>query len=236
MKDALVNKRMMTFRVSRMNLLILTLSSLFAWLVAAQSTTSIQTGSPLPTNGFVDTSLLPKWEISYQTAVDSYLPVCGESFEIEGDDYWSNSPECRPALTSFQSSASATAMLKVQVYNTSGAVTTDPIGNGRARSCLCFAVVFTPEDDSALDLCLLISPAGEVMIKNGVAVGLQAPEDDLSRTLPRCKDYRGPESGGGSGGGLSQQAVIALAVSVPVAVVAMGTLVVLWIYRRQIFD
>lgn len=126
--------------------------------------------------------MFPQWEISYQ-ALD-YKPVCGVSAEKEGSDYWSNSPECEPAMATFNSSAG-----QAQKYDTSGIVSADAIGRG-TRLCLCYTVWYTPKAGQLLDICLLVGSAGQVLISKGVAVGLQSPETNRAKALPQCKDYQ----------------------------------------------
>ncbi|ORY08844.1 hypothetical protein BCR34DRAFT_657916 [Clohesyomyces aquaticus] len=124
--------------------------------------------------------MFPQWEMSYYAV--NYLPVCGASTELEGDGYWSNSPECESAITTFNATT-----LQVALYDTAGVQWTAKFGQGTSL-CMCYTVSYTPKDGHLLDICLLVGGNGEIIIRSGVAAGLQSPERKKSKALPQCKD------------------------------------------------
>ena len=148
-------------------------------LFAACVSAATRDGQQFPRQGTAgDSVMLPQWEISY--SAENFKPVCGVSYEKEGDEYWSNSPECAPAMRAFHSSAD-----RVQVYDTGGTVTTKEFGGG-SELCLCFAVQFLPKPGKGLDICLAVGPEGQVLVRDGVGVGIQSPQDNQAKLLPPC--------------------------------------------------
>ena len=151
----------------------------FLCLLTSTASASFRYGQKFPREGPAgDSSMLPQWEISYYAK--DYKPICGVSYETEGDTYWSNSPECEPAMVEFQSSDDS-----VQVYDKDGAVTDSEFGGG-SELCLCFAVQFLPNPGRGLDICLAVGSAGDVMIRDEVGVGIQSPQANTAKLLPPC--------------------------------------------------
>ena len=196
-------------------------------LFVASVSASFRYGQQFPRQGPAgDSVMLPHWEISYYA--ENYKPVCGVSFETEGDMYWSNSAECALAMRVFQSSPD-----RVQVYDTRGAVTNSEFGGG-SELCLCFAVQFLPKPGRGLDICLAVGSAGQVMIRDGVGVGIQSPQTNTAKLLPPCgATQQSPENSptptpAGNAvpriGGIASEASIRLATWLPSMAAAAGAI------------
>ncbi|KAF1982118.1 hypothetical protein K402DRAFT_467011 [Aulographum hederae CBS 113979] len=167
----------------RTSIIPLYLSTITTVQIASSQTTSgyfFSRNGPGPTR-----SQLAQWELNF--SLSDYLPVCGNSYEYEGYDYWSNCEACEPAMAAFNASS-----LSVQIYDTAGRPNAQVAGGD--QSCMCFTVEYTPREGIFLDICLLVGRAGEIMWLDDVGAGIQSPHSNEAKALPRCAGLALPSS------------------------------------------